>query len=131
MIFSSRTHSSLLQPSEKPLPSAMISLISSFLSRQTEVRCTRGCSKKATAWATTFRCRLAVDATPEVNFTDHVRLAGHRGVEDRGMEKTIMSSFDSLHVAAMDRLHERDVFDIDAYGWLNADDHDPDLVGYA
>lgn len=41
------------------------------------------------------------------------------------------SNFDSLRDAAKECLHARDVFDIDAYGWLNADDHDPDLVGYA
>jgi hypothetical protein len=37
----------------------------------------------------------------------------------------------SLRNQAVERLERRSVFDIDAYGWLNADDVDPDLVGYA
>jgi hypothetical protein len=41
------------------------------------------------------------------------------------------SDFDSLRRAASERLQARGVFDIDAYGWMNEDDVDPDFVGYA
>lgn len=43
----------------------------------------------------------------------------------------MLPEFDSLRAAAVHELHARSVFDIDAYGWLNADDVDPEFVGYA
>lgn len=39
--------------------------------------------------------------------------------------------FESLRTAAVEGLHQREVFDVDAYGWLNEYDVDPDFVGYA
>jgi hypothetical protein len=41
------------------------------------------------------------------------------------------SNFDSLRNAANERLIVRNVFDIDAYRWTNADDVDPDSIGFA
>jgi hypothetical protein len=43
----------------------------------------------------------------------------------------MLPDFESLRTAAVEGLHQREVFDIDAYGWLNEDDVDPDFVGYA
>lgn len=37
----------------------------------------------------------------------------------------------TIHAAAVHLLEARSLFDIDAYGWLNADDVDPEFVGYA
>jgi hypothetical protein len=38
---------------------------------------------------------------------------------------------DALRKTTEELLHSRGVFDIDAFGWLNADDVDPEFVGYA
>lgn len=43
----------------------------------------------------------------------------------------MVPELEALRAAALHQLEARSVFDINAYGWLNADDVDPDFVGYA
>jgi len=38
---------------------------------------------------------------------------------------------DALRKETEELLHSRGVFDVDNFGWLNADDVDPEFVGYA
>jgi hypothetical protein len=43
----------------------------------------------------------------------------------------MLPELETLHAAAVHLLEARSLFDIDAYGWLNEDDMDPEFVGYA
>lgn len=46
-------------------------------------------------------------------------------------ETTMLNDFEALRTAIVEQLDRRNVFDIDAYGWLNEDEVDPGFPGYA